>query len=153
MSWLMNNIRDWFLSLVVRILKTGPIPGHVALVLDGNRRYAQKYNMLTGEGHLKGNEKLTDTISWCIALGVTEMTVFAFSIENFRRSKEEIDGLMNLARQTFKEMLLLEQRLIAADRSPKARVKSRPPHTLPLTDSFTPSTNQNINIQGGYNRN
>lgn len=49
--------------------------------------------------------KLTETLSWCVDLGITEVTVYAFSIENFKRSKEEVDGLMELAKQKFKSLL------------------------------------------------
>ena len=45
------------------------------------------------------------TLQWCLDLGITEVTVYAFSIENFKRSKEEVDGLMELAKQKFKRLL------------------------------------------------
>lgn len=50
-------------------------------------------------------EKLSETLHWCMDLGVTEVTVYAFSIENFKRSKKEVDELMDLARQKFKRLL------------------------------------------------
>lgn len=53
-------------------------------------------------------DKLTETLNWCMDLGVTEVTVYAFSIENFKRSKDEIDALMQLVRQKF-ECLLKEK--------------------------------------------
>ena len=52
--------------------------------------------------------KLSETLKWCRDLGVTEVTVYAFSIENFRRPQSEIDGIMNLAREEFQ--LLLKER-------------------------------------------
>ena len=48
---------------------------------------------------------LFQTLDWCLELGVTEVTVYAFSIENFKRSKEEVDGLMELARQKFSRLM------------------------------------------------
>lgn len=45
------------------------------------------------------------TLDWCLTLGITEVTVYAFSIENFKRSKEEVDGLMELAREKFARLM------------------------------------------------
>ncbi|CAJ0953091.1 unnamed protein product [Ranitomeya imitator] len=105
MSW----IRDKELSLIERlcanVLKAGPIPKHVAFIMDGNRRYAQKCHVERQEGHSQGFEKLAETLRWCLNLGICEVTVYAFSIENFKRSKEEVDGLMELARQKFTRLL------------------------------------------------
>lgn len=48
---------------------------------------------------------MTETLSWCLDLGVNEVTMYAFSIENFKRSKEEVDALMQLAQQKFEALL------------------------------------------------
>ncbi|XP_071993153.1 dehydrodolichyl diphosphate synthase complex subunit DHDDS isoform X2 [Engystomops pustulosus] len=105
MSW----IRDKELSLIERlcanVLKAGPMPKHVAFIMDGNRRYAKKCHVERQEGHSQGFEKLAETLRWCLNLGICEVTVYAFSIENFKRSKEEVDGLMELARQKFTRLL------------------------------------------------
>lgn len=66
-------------------------------------RYSRSF-----QGHVLGFDKLLETLEWCLDLGITEMTVYAFSIENFKRSKEEVDGLMELAKQ--KVAKLLEER-------------------------------------------
>lgn len=50
-------------------------------------------------------DRLAETLHWCLELGIKEVTVYAFSIENFKRTKEEIDGLMDLARQKFQRLL------------------------------------------------
>lgn len=55
-------------------------------------------------------DKLAETLNWCMDIGITEVTMYAFSIENFKRSKEEVDGLMELAKQKF--MCLLEEKYI-----------------------------------------
>ena len=113
---------SWVRSLCCRILKTGQIPKHVAIIMDGNRRFARKmhYNR-SFHGHVLGFDKLLETLEWSLDLGVTEITVYAFSIENFKRSKEEVDGLMELAKQ--KVATLLEERY--APLPPK-------PHTSPF---------------------
>lgn len=48
---------------------------------------------------------MTEALNWCMKLGITEVTVYAFSIENFKRTKEEVDGLMTLAKQKFERLL------------------------------------------------
>ncbi|XP_071494705.1 dehydrodolichyl diphosphate synthase complex subunit DHDDS-like [Diadema antillarum] len=100
--------KTWLQSCCLRILKCGPVPQHVAFIMDGNRRFAKKQSVQTIEGHSLGFEKLAETLQWCLDLGITEVTVYAFSIENFKRSREEVDGLMELARKKF--LRLLEER-------------------------------------------
>lgn len=86
-------------------MKTGRIPQHIAFIMDGNRRYAKKNSVNTSAGHYKGFDKLSETLKWCLDLGVPEVTVYAFSIENFKRSKEEVDALMDLARDKFERLM------------------------------------------------
>lgn len=100
---------SWVRSFCCRVLQTGKIPRHVAIIMDGNRRFAKKMHYVRSfQGHVSGFEKLLETLEWCLDLGITELTVYAFSIENFKRSKEEVDGLMELAKQ--KVAKLLEER-------------------------------------------
>ncbi|KYN20361.1 PREDICTED: dehydrodolichyl diphosphate synthase complex subunit DHDDS-like [Trachymyrmex cornetzi] len=112
MSWIKEYTLNWFQSLALRIIRTGEVPKHVAFIMDGNRRYANKQNLQQGEGHSKGFDKMTEMLNWCMDLGVVEVTVYAFSIENFKRSKEEVDGLMDLARQKFKRLLEEKEKLM-----------------------------------------
>eukprot|EP00128_Syssomonas_multiformis_P000897 Colp12_sorted_trinity150504_noHs@36201 len=88
-----------FRSLCVNILKQGPIPEHVGFIMDGNRRFAKKMHVDRAIGHVKGFEKLEETLEWCHDFGVKVVTVYAFSIENFKRSRDEVDGLMELAKE------------------------------------------------------
>lgn len=93
----------------MNVLKTGAVPKHVAFIMDGNRRFAQKKNVQKIEGHTKGFDKLAETLQWCLDLGIPEVTVYAFSIENFKRSKEEVDTLMRLAKDKFEQLLYKEK--------------------------------------------
>lgn len=112
MSWISDYTLNWFQSLILKVLKTGQIPRHVALIMDGNRRYANKQNLAKGEGHLRGFDQMSKTLNWCMDFGIPEVTVYAFSIENFKRSKEEVDELMDLARQKFKKLLEEREKLM-----------------------------------------
>ncbi|XP_065162614.1 dehydrodolichyl diphosphate synthase complex subunit DHDDS-like [Atheta coriaria] len=105
MSWLLQNTLSWYHKFCIRVLKSGPIPKHIAIIMDGNRRYAKKETLPTTMGHIKGFEKLTETLVWCRELGIKEVTVYAFSIENFNRSNEEVDALFALACEKFEKLL------------------------------------------------
>lgn len=83
----------------------GPVPRHVAFIMDGNRRWARKGGMEPHEGHPRGGEKLIESLQWCLDAGVDIVTVYAFSIENFKRPQREIDEIMDLAEDKFKAML------------------------------------------------
>lgn len=76
-------------------------PKHIAIILDGNRRYGEKIgNKL--KGHMHGAKKVGELFKWCRDLGVKELTLYSFSVENFNRSKVEVNYLMNLFRQQIK---------------------------------------------------
>ncbi len=72
------------------------IPEHVAIILDGNGRWAKRRNLPRTMGHKKGFETLKKTSTYILKKGVKFLSVFAFSTENFARSKEEVDYIMNL---------------------------------------------------------
>ncbi len=74
-------------------------PNHVALVMDGNGRWAKARGLPRVEGHRRGAERLRDIVKSCPELGIPFLTVFAFSTENWRRGEDEVVGLTNLFRQ------------------------------------------------------
>lgn len=81
------------------------IPNHVAIILDGNGRWAKSKGMPRTYGHIKGCENLEKICSMAKELGVKYLTVYAFSTENWKRSREEVDGLMKLFRNYMKKCL------------------------------------------------
>lgn len=88
--------------------------------MDGNRRFAKKVNIQKVKGHSKGFDKLSETLQWCLDIGVKEVTVYAFSIENYKRTKEEVDDLMNLSREKLKR--LLEEKEVINEYGMKIRI-------------------------------
>ena len=80
------------------------VPRHIAIILDGNRRYARKLGLQIWKGHEFGLRKLEELFSWCIELGIKEVTLYCFSTENFKRSKKEIDYLFSLFWKEFEKM-------------------------------------------------
>ncbi len=71
-------------------------PKKIAIILDGNRRYAKKLGLNVLKGHEFGLRKLEDLFKWCQELGIKEITLYTFSTENFNRAKKEIDYLFSL---------------------------------------------------------
>ncbi|KAJ6220474.1 hypothetical protein RDWZM_006286 [Blomia tropicalis] len=105
MSLLRKTDRTLVERSVISILKCGTIPTHIAFIMDGNRRYAKKQKTNTIIGHRAGFDKLSETISWCRDLGVNQVTFYAFSIENFKRSADEVEGLLNLTREQLLKLI------------------------------------------------
>ncbi|KAI9814591.1 MAG: cis-prenyltransferase [Pycnora praestabilis] len=93
-EWAIQQLRE----LLIGALRQGPIPQHVAFVMDGNRRYARSHQIETVEGHNLGFEALARILEVCYKSGVKVVTIYAFSIENFKRSKYEVDALMDMAK-------------------------------------------------------
>lgn len=78
---------------------------HIAIIMDGNRRWAKEKNLPTAVGHKKGVDALKKTLRACDEYGVKYLTVYAFSTENWNRKKEEVDFLMNLVAVTLSNEL------------------------------------------------
>ena len=72
------------------------MPRHVAIIMDGNRRWAKKRGLAPNLGHKEGAKTLKKLCKYIEKLGIPYVSVFAFSTENFKRSEEEVNGLMNL---------------------------------------------------------
>lgn len=121
-EWAILQLRE----LLIGALRQGPIPQHVAFVMDGNRRFAKSHGIETVEGHNLGFEALArvskcslviaivlmgidahhfQVLEVCYKSGVKVVTVYAFSIENFKRSKYEVDGLMDMAKVKLAQLL------------------------------------------------
>ena len=79
--------------------KEGPIPKHVAIIMDGNRRFAKDLGLKPEVGHQIGKEKIVEVLEWCLELGIKNLTIYAFSTENFNRSSDEVKTLMNICKQ------------------------------------------------------
>ena len=81
------------------------VPNHIAIILDGNGRWAKAKGMPRGYGHVKGCANLESICDDIKDLGVKYLTVYAFSTENWKRSREEVDGLMKLFRSYLKKCM------------------------------------------------
>ncbi|KAI9806152.1 MAG: cis-prenyltransferase [Piccolia ochrophora] len=100
-EWAARQLRE----LLIGALRQGPIPQHVAFVMDGNRRFAKSHQIEVVEGHNLGSEALARILEVCYKSGVKVVTIYAFSIENFKRSKYEVDGLMGMAKLKLSQVI------------------------------------------------
>ncbi len=101
-----------------RQVENGDKPEHIAIILDGNRRWASEKVLNPWFGHEKGAEKVEQLLDWCLKLDVKSVTLYAFSTENFSRPEDEVKEIMRIAEERFRE-LLTDERI----RRDKIRVK------------------------------
>jgi undecaprenyl diphosphate synthase len=85
------------------ILANGKIPNHVAIIMDGNGRWAKKKGKLRVFGHKNGVKSVRDVIEAAAEIGVKVLTLYAFSTENWNRPKQEVDTLMSLLSSSLKK--------------------------------------------------
>ncbi|KIL66985.1 hypothetical protein M378DRAFT_322594 [Amanita muscaria Koide BX008] len=97
---ILTHLRNFLLF----VLAAGPIPAHVAFVMDGNRRYARSHHKVIQQGHGEGFVALRGILEVCLRLGIRCVSAYAFSIENFKREKKEVDALMELAEEKLEEL-------------------------------------------------
>ncbi|KAG0644402.1 putative undecaprenyl diphosphate synthase-domain-containing protein [Tuber brumale] len=93
-EWAMMQLQE----LLINALRQGSVPQHVAFVMDGNRRFARSNHIETVEGHNMGFEALAKILEVCYKAGVKVVTIYAFSIENFKRPLHEVNALMEIAK-------------------------------------------------------
>ena len=84
---------------------TAAMPQHIAIIMDGNNRYAKAHGLPTGGGHIAGKDNLDPLVEHCMDIGIRALTVFAFSSENWQRPANEVALLMKLLEQTVHDQL------------------------------------------------
>ena len=83
----------------------GRLPRHIAIIMDGNGRWAKKRGLPRTAGHKVGAEVFRDIATYCQELGIEYLTIYAFSTENWKRPKDEVDMLMSLLEQYLQEAI------------------------------------------------
>ncbi len=83
--------------------KPRPLPEHIAIIMDGNGRWAKKRSLPRSAGHVSGANTFKTIARYCNKIGLKYLTVYAFSTENWKRPKDEVEGIMNLLRQYLKD--------------------------------------------------
>ncbi|KAK8506165.1 hypothetical protein V6N11_059824 [Hibiscus sabdariffa] len=100
-----DTIVNFLRKCIFYVLSVGPIPNHIAFIMDGNRRYTKRWNLMQGAGHKVGYSALMSMLKYCYELGVRYVTIYAFSIDNFKRTPEEVQSLMDLMLDKIEELL------------------------------------------------
>ncbi len=90
-------------------VKNGAKLEHIAIILDGNRRWANENELNPWLGHKKGAETVEQLLDWCEKLNVKFITLYTFSTENFRRKPDEIDEIMKITEEKFRKLLTDER--------------------------------------------
>ena len=93
------------MKITLEQLKEKPMPQHIAIIMDGNGRWAKKRLMPRSFGHKQGMERMIGLMEHAFDLGVSYITVYALSTENLKRPQEELEGLFNLIRNHFDEYM------------------------------------------------
>lgn len=104
-----NLVKQPFYAIYLRRLRAKSEnwnhPRHLGIIMDGNRRFARQLGLFDSlAGHQKGADKLHEVLSWCRRTGVRVVTVWSFSLDNFERSTDEVDGLLELFERKAREM-------------------------------------------------
>ncbi len=86
-------------------VKNSEKPEHIAIILDGNRRWASEKALAPWLGHKEGAEKVEKLLDWCLKLNVKSITLYAFSTENFRRPKKEVEEILQIAGEKLQKIL------------------------------------------------
>ena len=81
------------------------LPKHIAIIMDGNRRWAKARGLTTKDGHKAGSKNLNNIATFCNEIGIKYLTVYAFSTENWKRTQEEVSALMFILKANLDSML------------------------------------------------
>jgi undecaprenyl diphosphate synthase len=126
-------------------VKADALPGHIAIIMDGNGRWAKKHSLPLREGHRKGAEMLRRILLQCEEIGIETVSVYAFSTENWKRSYEEVSFIMNLILEYLKrEIRALHARNIRI--IPIGRLDSLPPKLLAELEKARHETASNTGL-------
>ena len=104
-----DTLRDLTEKRLLELVQEAPLPRHVAIIMDGNRRFASSVGIGVNDGHAKGRDTLEELLNWCLDIGIRILTVYALSTENFSRSREELEGLMDLFDRSLRQIAVDER--------------------------------------------
>ncbi|GER55984.1 isoprenyl transferase [Striga asiatica] len=110
-SRILERFCTFLRRFIFSILSVGPTPQHIAFIMDGNRRYARWRNLKVASGHRAGFSALMKMLQYCYELNVKHVTIYAFSIDNFKRRPDEVQSTMQLIQEKI-EGLTEEESLV-----------------------------------------
>ena len=125
---------------------------HIAIIMDGNRRWAKEHNLPSALGHKKGVDALKETMRACDDFGIKYLTVYAFSTENWNRKPEEVKFLMNLLGETLKNELkeMHENNVVISFIGDTTKLSNKLQEILANAINIT-KNNTGVNLQIAFN--
>ncbi len=141
---------DYYERRLVKSLKGQKIPAHVAIVVDGNRRWAKQFNASSGHGHQAGVEKIHEFLGWCRDFGVKTVTIYMLSTENVNRSKAELDELLGIIARLMDHLDSDESISVSAMGAPELLPDYLAERLIRLTQHRPASEKLHINLAVGY---
>ena len=107
-----TSVQKVYEAMVWSQIRGGPIPGHIGIILDGNRRWARSRGLAPWKGHAQGARKMEDFLDWCGEIDeIRSITLYTFSTENFKRSEREVTEIFRLLKQ-YLNSLLKDERVV-----------------------------------------
>ena len=107
-----TSVQKVYEAMVWSQIRGGPIPEHIGVILDGNRRWARSRGLDPWKGHEHGAKKMEDFLDWCGDISeIRSITLYAFSTENFKRSEKEVSEIFRLLKQ-YLNSLLKDERVV-----------------------------------------
>ncbi|KAI8075918.1 di-trans,poly-cis-decaprenylcistransferase [Gilbertella persicaria] len=143
---ILSYCQNAFEQFTLSVLRKGKVPRHVGFILDGNRRFARKLGASSTKfGHYEGFKQLEKVLDLCMQLGIEAVTVYAFSLENFKRSKDEVDYLMQLFCDAFEGFCEKNALIDKYEISVRflGNIDLLPQHVQDLTKKVTEQTKKN----------
>jgi len=104
-----DALRDLTEKRLFELVKSEPVPNHLAIIMDGNRRFAAAQGLDVASGHEKGRDTAELLLDWCLDVGINVLTIYALSTENFTRSEKELEDLMDLYDRSLRDIAVDER--------------------------------------------
>lgn len=139
----------WYEARLFHVVTTRPVPSHVGIILDGNRRFAQVSRLPTvADGHRLGSEKVREVLEWCNQLHIPAVTLWALSTDNFRRDPKELDAIFGVMEQGIDRFLQdAERQRLNRRVQAVGRLDALPDS---LTGKFHQLAEQTAHLKGGF---
>jgi tritrans,polycis-undecaprenyl-diphosphate synthase [geranylgeranyl-diphosphate specific] len=99
-----DTLRDLTEKRLAELVRAEPVPKHLAIIMDGNRRFAGERGIGVQDGHQAGRDTLEELLNWCLDLQIRILTVYALSTENLSRPADEVNGLMDLFDRSLRDI-------------------------------------------------
>ncbi len=104
-----DTLRDLTEKRLFELVRGAPVPNHLAIIMDGNRRFAGAHGLDIKDGHAAGRDTLEQLLNWCLELKIRILTVYALSTENLSREPQEVAALMDLFDKALRDIAVDER--------------------------------------------